>query len=116
MLDVKDVSSIRINRAVNNREIYKNILAKTYDKILWAANWGQTNCVYYIRPLQPGRPLINTQNAANYVVHKLKKGGFHIETTFAAGTVMLVISWNVSRSTLLSQLADKCVTKDESIF
>lgn len=116
MLNVEDITSLKASKALSNRSLYKDILQRIYDKILWAAARGHSQIQYYIRPLQPGLPLVNTQNACNYVKTKLLKGGFLVEDISGGGTVLLTITWEISRKSLLQKLANKCVSSDEPKF
>jgi hypothetical protein len=115
-LSVDDVSDIQVGKAMSNRAVYKDILARVHEKIVWAANRGNAEATYYIRPLQPSRPLINTASALNYVRRKLERNGFAVQHVSAAGTVLMYISWGADRHALLSRLADRCVTSNSTYF
>jgi hypothetical protein len=114
MLCVADVLSIKANRAAQNRQVYKKLLERCNNKILMAALRSQTSTSHYIRPIEPGTPLINTKNAFNYIKDKLTKGGFVVDHVHAAGTYLITVSWEVDRVAILRQLADHCDRPSQS--
>lgn len=112
-LHVRDVSNIKVARALANRDTYRQIMQHVNDKIILAANRGLAATTYYIRPLQPERPVINTPHAASYVRSNLEKNGFRVDQVSAGGTIMLLIAWPLDRAALLRTLAETCVTGNE---
>jgi hypothetical protein len=113
-LNIDDVCDIQVEKAMANRSVYKEILKNVNDKIVWGASRGALTITYYIRPLQPNKPIINTQNALNYIKNKLERNGFRVDHFSAAGTVMLVVSWKVDRLKVLQKLASHCVKREQS--
>lgn len=101
---------------MQNRETYKDVLEKVYDKILFSAQRGFTEATYYIRPLQPDKPIIKTQNAFNYVKDKLEHNGFTVNHVTAGGTVMIHVSWVIDKNIILERMASNCVTKNPNSF
>lgn len=111
MLSVEDVMNIRIHRSSFNHDLYKDLLQKCYDKILWYARMGHSSAFFYIRPLQFDRPLVNTRNAYNYIRDKLEKGNFKVETITDGSTYLLIITWIQDRTEMLRQWIDHRVNQ-----
>lgn len=113
---VDEVSKIYVQKALQNRESYKDVLEKVFDKVLFSAQRGLTEATYFIRPLQPDRPILNTHNAFNYVRDKLERNGFTVNHVMSGGTVMVHVSWKVDKNIILERLASGCVTKNPNTF
>lgn len=115
MISIKDLHGIKVHRAVNNREMYKNVYNKCKDKIILSALRGHNSTNFFIRPIDLDRPLINTKNAFNYIRDKLTKGNFKVMHVTDGFTYMLVISWDLDRTDLVKSLADQCVHNESTI-
>jgi len=71
--ELKDQSKLKHKR---NKELYKELLYSVYEKIKIKNKKGLHSLIYILRPIIPGKPLINTDHAGVYIQRKLSEGNF----------------------------------------
>ena len=80
VLNVNDLKEKQKKRIYNNRELYKEILEICEKKIIYRNSIGGDKAKFKIPYLIVGKPIYNVTHAMMYVIRKLKKQGFTIES------------------------------------
>lgn len=86
--DLRDSNKLKQEKLKN---YFKQILQECYNKIKLSNEKGTTNCSFRVRFVNRDMPLINVEQALEYIIRKLKKGGFKVVKT---QTNAIVIDWS----------------------
>lgn len=71
--ELKEESKLKLKK---NKELYKELLNNIYKKIQKKNKEGLYSLIYILRPIIPGKPLINIDHAGVYIQKKLSQGKF----------------------------------------
>lgn len=91
MLNIRDLKTKFLKREETNKKIYKNILQKCHNRILYASNQlDETHILYEIPSIIFGTPLFNRESCSFFIIQSLIKNGFKVKYL---GNNFLFISW-----------------------
>lgn len=113
MVSFKDVSDIRMQRARNNHENYKEMWRKCSDKVLAETRRNKYETWYVLSPFVPGKPLVNVQRASRYICDKLRHRGFQVEAFTQEPFVVLFIDWKCFSKKWKEQLLVKAKPEEQ---
>jgi hypothetical protein len=103
MVTFEEVSEIRMKKARQNHETYRELWERCSQKILANAKRNKQSTDYVLTPFVPGRPLINVHRAARYVRDKLSRRGFTVDAETREPFVVLHVDWQCFKDKLKSQ-------------
>lgn len=103
MVTFEDVSEIRMKKARQNHEIYRELWEKCSARITADAKRGKQQTHYVLSPFIPGKPLINVHRAARYVRDKLVHRGFEVSTDAQEPFVVVYVDWTCFKTKLKSR-------------
>ena len=76
MLKASDLAKTHKDKLNKDKQTYKELLNECYSRIKNRNAQNVYNCIYTIPIIAMGKPLYNASDAMEYILTKLKKGGF----------------------------------------
>ncbi len=80
MVKAEDLIKQQKDKDKKKRITYKKVLDRIEKKIVLASNSNSYNCTYEIPKLIIGLPIYSVDGCTKYVIKKLKKNGFKVDT------------------------------------
>lgn len=90
MLNIFDLNKKRDERELKKYLTYNEVLTRCHARIQFAADKGNTDCVYMVPKFVVGLPTYDIIKCAEYMVDNLRRNGFYVGYTYPNH---IYISW-----------------------
>ena len=91
MSSVQELSRQQLERARVNRESYKVLLGMCQEQIRQRDSFGVKRHMFTVPFMLPDRPPYRPERALQYIVDKLRHGGYH---AVPAGATCVLVDWS----------------------
>ena len=90
-ISINELYKIQEKKEIDKIKIYKLILSKFYEKIIYLSKMGRIELFYQLPDILYGLPLYDKNACICYIIYNLRKKGFFVKYIHPNG---IHINWN----------------------